>query len=98
MTCDAGLPLPVIYNQPFTPTRFSHTVSFEESVYQLRQQKLRDIEALAQPAFPPKFAFNHTVPQIVACFGEKTAEQLENPRGPIKMAGPIISIPLQGKA
>ena len=55
-------------------------MSFEESVYQLRQQKLRDIEALGQQAYPHKFAFTHTVPQVLAEFGEKTAEQLENPR------------------
>ena len=39
-------------------------MSFEESVYQLRQQKLRDIEALGQQAYPHKFAFTHTVPQV----------------------------------
>jgi len=73
-------------------------VSFEESVYQLRQQKLREIEALGQQAYPHKFAFTHTVPQVLADYGEKTAEQLENPRVPLKVAGRIISIRLQGKA
>src|SRR5215813_308699 len=29
----------LIYNRTFTPTRLDHTVSFEDSVYQLRQQK-----------------------------------------------------------
>ncbi|HZE24594.1 MAG TPA: hypothetical protein VE054_11405, partial [Blattabacteriaceae bacterium] len=73
-------------------------MSFEDSVYQLRQQKLRDIEALGQQAYPHKFAFTHTVPQVLAEYGEKTAEQLENPRVPVKVAGRIISIRLQGKA
>ena len=73
-------------------------MSFEDSVYQLRQQKLRDIEALGQQAYPHKFAFTHTVPQVLADYGEKTAEQLENPRVPVKVAGRIISIRLQGKA
>src|SRR3954467_5585945 len=98
MTSDAGLPVRVIYNRAFTPTRLSHTVSFEDSVYQLRQQKLRDIEALGQQAYPHKFAFTHTVPQILADYGEKTAEQLENPRVQVKVAGRLISIRLQGKA
>src|SRR5579859_6628641 len=88
----------VIYNRAFTLTRFDYTVSFEDSVYQLRQQKLRDIEALGQQAYPHKFAFTHTVPQVLANYGEKTAEQLENPRVPVKVAGRIISIRLQGKA
>jgi lysyl-tRNA synthetase, class II len=73
-------------------------VSFEESVYQLRQQKLRDIAALGQEAYPHKFAFTHTVPQVLADFNDKTAEQLENPRVPVKVAGRIISMRLQGKA
>jgi lysyl-tRNA synthetase class 2 len=73
-------------------------VSFEESVYQLRQQKLRDIAALGQEAYPHKFAFTHTVPQVLADFNDKTAEQLENPRVAVKVAGRIISLRLQGKA
>src|SRR3954463_1804851 len=98
MTSDAGLPVRVIYNRAFTPTRLSHTVSFEDSVYQLRQQKLRDIEALGQQAYPHKFAFTHAVPQVLAEYGEKTAEQLENPRVQVKVAGRLISIRGQGKA
>src|SRR6059058_4659196 len=80
------------------PRGSEHTVSFEESVYQLRQQKLREIEALGQQAYPHKFAFTHTVPQILAEFGHNTAEELEKGRVNVKVAGRIISIRLQGKA
>ncbi len=73
-------------------------MSFEESVYQLRQQKLREIEALGQPAYPHKFAFTHTIPQILAEYNDKTAEQLADPHVPVKVAGRIISLRLQGKA
>jgi lysyl-tRNA synthetase class 2 len=73
-------------------------VSFEENTYQLRQQKLREIEALGQKAYPYGFAATHTVPEILAAFGEKTAEQMENPRVAVKIAGRIISLRLQGKA
>jgi len=73
-------------------------VSFEESVYQLRQQKLRDIEALGQQAYPHKFAFTHTVPQILADFGHNTAEELEKGRVDVKVAGRIIAVRLMGKA
>ncbi len=73
-------------------------MSFEESTYQLRQQKLREIEALGQQAYPYGFAATHTVPQILGEYGEKTAEQLENPRVNVKVAGRIISLRLQGKA
>ncbi|HEY2389608.1 MAG TPA: lysine--tRNA ligase [Candidatus Angelobacter sp.] len=73
-------------------------MSFEESVYQLRQQKLRDIAALGQEAYPHKFAFTHTVPQVLADFNDKTAEQLAEPHVAVKVAGRIISLRLQGKA
>jgi lysyl-tRNA synthetase, class II len=73
-------------------------VSFEESIYQLRQQKLCDIEALGQEAYPHKFAFTHTVPQILVEFNDKTAEQLAEPHVQVKVAGRIISLRLQGKA
>jgi len=64
----------------------------------LRQQKLRDIEALGQQAYPHKFAFTHTVPQILSEFSHNTAEELEKGRVNVKVAGRIISIRLQGKA
>ena len=73
-------------------------MSFEQNVYQLRQEKLKQIEALGQQAYPHKFEFTHTVPQILAEYTEKTAEQLEAPRVAVQVAGRIISIRLQGKA
>ncbi|MBZ5523456.1 MAG: lysine--tRNA ligase [Acidobacteriia bacterium] len=73
-------------------------MSFEQNVYQLRQEKLKQIAALGQQAYPHKFEFTHTVPQILAEYTEKTAEQLETPRVDVRVAGRIISIRLQGKA
>jgi lysyl-tRNA synthetase class 2 len=73
-------------------------VSFEDSTYQLRQQKLREIEALGQQAYPHRFAATHTVPQILAEYGGKTKEELENAKVSVKVAGRIISLRLQGKA
>jgi lysyl-tRNA synthetase, class II len=73
-------------------------VSFEDSTYQLRQQKLREIEALGQQAYPYSFAATHTVPQILSGYADKSVEQLENPRVNVKIAGRIVSLRLQGKA
>jgi lysyl-tRNA synthetase class 2 len=73
-------------------------VSFEDSTYQLRQQKLREIEALGQQAYPRRFAATHTVPQILAEFGRNTTEELANPRINVKIGGRIMSLRLQGKA
>ncbi|HWZ44895.1 MAG TPA: lysine--tRNA ligase [Candidatus Saccharimonadales bacterium] len=73
-------------------------MSFEQNVYQLRQEKLKQIEALGQQAYPHKFDFTHTVPQILAEHTSKTAGELETPRVDVRVAGRIISIRLQGKA
>jgi lysyl-tRNA synthetase class 2 len=73
-------------------------VSLEQKIYELRQEKLRQIEALGQQTYPYRFDFTHTVPQILSEYGEKTAEQLDNPRVDVKVAGRIISLRLQGKA
>jgi lysyl-tRNA synthetase class 2 len=73
-------------------------VSLEKKIYELRQQKLTQIEALGQQAYPHKFAFTHTIPQILAEFGRYTAEGLEKERVNVKIAGRIIAVRLMGKA
>jgi lysyl-tRNA synthetase, class II len=73
-------------------------VSLEKKIYELRRQKLQEIEALGQQAYPHKFAFTHTVPQILADFGHTTAEELEKGRVDVKVAGRIIAVRLMGKA
>src|SRR5437660_4773825 len=74
------------------------TVAFEENVYQLRQEKLRQIETLGQQSYPHRFEADQTVPEILAAYGEKTAEQLAGPRVNMRVAGRILSLRLQGKA
>ncbi|MGE5323766.1 MAG: lysine--tRNA ligase [Actinomycetota bacterium] len=73
-------------------------MSLERKIYELRQQKLRQIEALGQQAYPHKFGFTHTIPQILAEFGHNTAEELEKGRTNVKVAGRIIAVRLMGKA
>ncbi|HEV2988212.1 MAG TPA: lysine--tRNA ligase [Candidatus Angelobacter sp.] len=73
-------------------------MAFEDNIYQLRQEKLRQIEALGQQSYPRKFEADHAVPEILAVYGEKTAEQLADPRVNLRVAGRILSLRLQGKA
>jgi lysyl-tRNA synthetase class 2 len=70
----------------------------DENIYKLRLEKLNQIEALGQQAYPRKYDFTHTIPQILADYSEKTAEQLENPRVNVRIAGRIMAIRLMGKA
>ncbi len=49
-------------------------------------------------SIPRQYEFTHTVPQILAEYSEKTAEQLESPRVNVRVAGRIMAIRLMGKA
>jgi lysyl-tRNA synthetase class 2 len=73
-------------------------LAFDENIYELRRQKLKQIEALGQAAYRNKYEFTHTIPQILAEYSDKTAEQLENPRVNLRVAGRIMAIRLMGKA
>jgi lysyl-tRNA synthetase class 2 len=73
-------------------------LALDEKIYELRRAKLKQIEALGQEAYPRKYEFTHTIPQILTEYGEKSAEQLENPRVTVRVAGRIMAIRLMGKA
>jgi len=73
-------------------------LALDENIYELRRQKLKQIEALGQPAYRNQYEFTHTVPQIWVDYSDKTAEQLENPRVDVRVAGRIVAIRLMGKA
>jgi lysyl-tRNA synthetase, class II len=73
-------------------------LALDENIYEIRREKLKKIEALGQPAYPRKYNFSHTIPQILAEYGGQTTEELENPRVNVRVAGRIMAIRLMGKA
>ncbi|HVJ05017.1 MAG TPA: lysine--tRNA ligase [Candidatus Saccharimonadales bacterium] len=73
-------------------------MSLDENIYDLRKQKLRQIETLGQPAYPHKFDFTHQVPQVLAGYTASTGEQLEAERVNVTVAGRLVAIRLMGKA
>jgi lysyl-tRNA synthetase, class II len=73
-------------------------LALDDNIYELRRAKLKQIEALGQESYPRKYEFTHTIPQILAAYTDKTAEQLENPRVNVRVAGRIMAIRLMGKA
>jgi lysyl-tRNA synthetase, class II len=73
-------------------------LALDEKIYELRREKLKQIEALGQQVYPRRYEFTHTIPQILAEYTEKTAEQLETPRVNVRVAGRIMAIRLMGKA
>src|SRR6201981_3540520 len=81
-----------------SPCTRRNILPLDENIYDLRREKLKRIEALGQRTYPTKDEFTHTIPQVLAEYSEKTAEQLENPRVNVRVAGRIMAIRLMGKA
>jgi lysyl-tRNA synthetase, class II len=71
---------------------------FERSLFELRREKLKEIEKLGQSAYPNQFPASHSIPDIRAKWGEATAEGLDCSRVTVAVAGRIITIRAQGKA
>ena len=71
---------------------------FERSLFELRRQKLVDIEKLGQAAYPNQFRFSHSITQIRAQYDAATGETLEAERVNVAIAGRIMAIRAQGKA
>ncbi len=76
---------------------------FEEELYQLRRDKLKQIAGLGQPAYPNRYAFTTTVPEIWAAYDSMTAEQFEadlaaGKKIEVAIAGRLMAIRVQGKA
>ena len=73
-------------------------MGLDENIYELRREKLKKIEALGQPTYRTKYEFTHSVPQILADYSAKTAEELDASRVNVRVAGRIMAIRLMGKA
>jgi lysyl-tRNA synthetase class 2 len=73
-------------------------VALDQKIYELRKDKLRQIEALGQPAYPYRYQTTHSIPEIVDEFSGKSSQELESPRVNVSVAGRLMSIRVQGKA
>ncbi len=73
-------------------------MALDDKIYELRREKLKQIEALGQPPYRSKYEFTHTPEQILAEFTPKSAEELEQARVNVRVAGRIMAIRLMGKA
>jgi len=73
-------------------------LGLDEEIYKLRREKLKQIEALGQPAYRTKYEFTHTAGEILGQYSEKTGEELDAQRINVRVAGRIMAIRLMGKA
>jgi len=73
-------------------------LALDDHIYNLRREKLKQIEALGQATYRSKYDFTHTLEQILAEYTPKTTEDLEQARVNVRVAGRIMAIRLMGKA
>ena len=73
-------------------------MALDDKIYELRREKLKQIQALGQPTYRSKYEFTQTVPQILADYMPKTAEELDQARVNVRVAGRLMAIRLMGKA
>ncbi len=72
-------------------------MSLEDDLFAQRLRRTAEIEALGFRAYGQRFDASHTIPQILAEYGAKTAEELaDKPR--VHIAGRIQTIRRMGKA
>ena len=71
---------------------------FEQNLFNLRQEKLKEIEKLGQAAYPNQYVATHTLAKVREQWEKATGEELEANRVTVSVAGRIMAIRAQGKA
>jgi len=72
-------------------------LSLEDELLKQRLARIREIEALDYRAYGRRFDFTHGIPEILAEFGTRTAEELV-PEIRVRVAGRLMAIRHMGKA
>jgi lysyl-tRNA synthetase class 2 len=73
-------------------------LSFENELLAQRYQKIRQLEELGFTAYPHKFAFTHTLGDILSRYGAATAEELAAARVHVRVCGRLLTVRRQGRA
>jgi lysyl-tRNA synthetase class 2 len=72
-------------------------LALEDELLRLRHERIAQIEQLGFSPYGHAFEFTHTIPQILAEYGRKTAEELVTPAR-VRIAGRVQTIRRMGKA
>jgi lysyl-tRNA synthetase class 2 len=72
-------------------------LSLEDELLKQRLERIREIEALGYRAYGRRYEFTHTIPQILAEYGGKSAEEL-TPDMRVRIAGRLMAVRHMGKA
>jgi len=72
-------------------------LSLEDELLKQRLSRIREIEALGYRPYGLRYDFTHTIPEILAGYSAKTAEELL-PEVRVRIAGRVMTKRLMGKA
>jgi lysyl-tRNA synthetase, class II len=72
-------------------------LSLEDELLKQRASRIHEIEALGYRAYGKRFEFSHTIPDILAEYGAKKAEEL-TPEMRVRIAGRLMTLRHMGKA
>jgi len=72
-------------------------LSLEDELLKQRLCRIREIEALGYRPYGLRYEFTHTIPEILAAYAAKTAEELV-PEIRVRVAGRLMTKRLMGKA
>jgi lysyl-tRNA synthetase class 2 len=72
-------------------------LSLEDELLKQRLSRIREIEALGFRPYGRRYDFTHTIPEIVAGYSPKTAEELQ-PEIRVRITGRVMTKRLMGKA
>ena len=73
------------------------SLAIEDELLQQRAARLGDLQKLGFRPYGQAFDFTHTIPQILAAYGSKSADELAPPVQ-VRVAGRILTIRRMGKA
>ncbi|HWZ34101.1 MAG TPA: lysine--tRNA ligase [Bryobacteraceae bacterium] len=72
-------------------------MSLEDDLFEQRLRRTAEIQSLGFRPYGQRFDFTHTIPQILAAYTDKTAEQLAD-KPQVRIAGRIVTVRRMGKA
>ncbi len=72
-------------------------MSLEDELLKQRLSRIRELEALGHRPYGQRFEFTHTIPEVIAGYSAKTAEEL-SPEMRVRIAGRIMTLRHMGKA
>ena len=72
-------------------------MSLEDELLKQRAARIHEIEALGYHPYGRRYEFTHAIPEILAAYGAKTAEEL-TPEVHVRVAGRLMTLRHMGKA